>query len=157
MPNNFTVEAWIYHTSHSSDTNIGHQIVMPYSNYNGWIFSLNGPDSKLQLRHHNFSLSNTSYNISTSSGLALNTWYHVVATDNGTTVTLYVNGLSSVSGASAASTTNGTMNCYIGSWGPSVPNMFFSGSIPIVKIYNRGLTASEIQQNFNAQRGRFGV
>ena len=157
LPNNFTVEAWIYHTSHSSDTNIGHQIVIPYSNYNGWIFSLPGPDSKLQLRHHNFNSTSTSYNIVGASGLALNTWYYVAATDNGTTVTLYVNGVSSTSGASAVSTTNGTMNCYIGSWGPSVPAVFFNGSISSVKIYNRALLATEINQNFNALRGRYGI
>jgi hypothetical protein len=32
-----------------------------------------------------------------------------------------------------------------------------SGSISIVKIYNRVLTAAEIQQNFNALRGRYGI
>lgn len=156
-PNNFSVEAWIYHTSHSSDTNIGHQIVIPYSNYNAWIFSLNGPDSKLQLRNHNFSLSNTAYNISSPTGLALNMWYHVAATDNGQTVALYVNGSQVASIASATATSNGNMTAYIGSWGPSTPNMFFSGSIPAVRIYHRGLSAAEIRQNFNAQRGRYGI
>lgn len=156
-PNNFTVEAWIYHTSHSSDTNIGHQIVIPYSGYNAWIFSLNGPDSKLQLRNHNFSLSNTAYNISSPTGLALNTWYHVAATDNGQTVRLYVNGSQVASIASATATSNGTMTTYIGSWGPTLPNQFFSGSIPAVRIYHRGLSAQEVQQNFNAQRGRYGI
>jgi hypothetical protein len=27
----------------------------------------------------------------------------------------------------------------------------------MVKIYNRVLTAAEVQQNFNAQRGRYGI
>jgi hypothetical protein len=34
---------------------------------------------------------------------------------------------------------------------------FHSGNIAQVSIYNRALTASEIQQNFNATRGRFGI
>ena len=29
--------------------------------------------------------------------------------------------------------------------------------VPFVRLYNRALTASEIQQNFNALRGRFGI
>ena len=33
----------------------------------------------------------------------------------------------------------------------------FKGNIAIFKIYNRALTASEVQQNFNATRSRFGI
>ena len=154
-PNNFSVEAWIYHTAHSSDTNIGHIIVMPYGGYNAWIFSLNGTDSKLQLRHHNYNLSSTSYNIFYSSGLSLNRWYHVAATDNGATVTLYVNGVAVTSGSSSASTTNGTMNCTIGSW--PTAGTSFDGKIPSVKIYNRSLSSAEISQNFAATKTRYGI
>jgi hypothetical protein len=34
---------------------------------------------------------------------------------------------------------------------------YFKGVISTANIYNRALTASEIQQNFNALRGRFGI
>jgi hypothetical protein len=34
---------------------------------------------------------------------------------------------------------------------------YFKGNIYSYKFYNRALTASEIQQNFNALRGRFGI
>ena len=37
------------------------------------------------------------------------------------------------------------------------PTAFFNGNISQVSIYNRALTASEIQQNFNMLRGRFGI
>jgi hypothetical protein len=33
----------------------------------------------------------------------------------------------------------------------------FPGTIPLVKLYNRPLSATEIQQNFNALRGRYGI
>jgi hypothetical protein len=33
----------------------------------------------------------------------------------------------------------------------------YSGKISIIKIYNRALSASEVLQNFNADRGRFGI
>ena len=36
-------------------------------------------------------------------------------------------------------------------------NTFYKGDISQVSIYNRALTAQEIQQNFNAIRGRFGI
>lgn len=34
---------------------------------------------------------------------------------------------------------------------------FFNGEIPNVSIYNRALTSSEIKQNYNALKGRFGL
>jgi len=34
---------------------------------------------------------------------------------------------------------------------------YFNGRIPITKIYNRALTASEIKSNFNAIKGRFNI
>ena len=41
--------------------------------------------------------------------------------------------------------------------GSDPANSFFNGNIPITKIYNRALPASEIQQNFNAIKGRYGL
>jgi hypothetical protein len=41
--------------------------------------------------------------------------------------------------------------------GVSSPSDFFNGNIGTTKIYNRVLTISEIQQNFNALRGRYGI
>lgn len=156
-PNNFTVEAWIYHTAHSTDTNVGHCIVMPYSNYNGWILSLQGTSSKLMLRSHNAITQTNPYNFTSPTGLDLNKWYHVAATDDGTNAKLYVNGAVVATATSAAATTNGTMTCYIGSWSSSIATAYFKGKIPIVRIYSRGLTANEIAQNFDSHRARFGV
>jgi hypothetical protein len=34
---------------------------------------------------------------------------------------------------------------------------FFSGSMPLVRMYDRVLTATEVTQNFNAIRGRYGL
>ena len=36
-------------------------------------------------------------------------------------------------------------------------NYFFTGSIASYKMYNAALTLSQIQQNYNAMRGRFGI
>jgi hypothetical protein len=37
------------------------------------------------------------------------------------------------------------------------PNQALGGSIQTFKMYNRVLTADEVNQNFNMQRGRFGL
>ena len=34
---------------------------------------------------------------------------------------------------------------------------YFQGLMSIVRVYNRGLTAAEVLQNFNAQKARFGL
>ena len=65
-----------------------------------------------------------------------------------------------------ASSTNGinfntsTDFLYIGSYADITgqsPALFFNGSIANTLIYNRALSASEISQNFNATRARFGI
>ena len=48
-------------------------------------------------------------------------------------------------------------NVYIGAINPSVLAAYYDGRISQVSIYNRALSAAEIQQNFNATRKRFGI
>jgi hypothetical protein len=47
-------------------------------------------------------------------------------------------------------------NISIGYW-QVTPGRYLNGNIAQVSIYNRALTAAEIQQNFNATRSRFGI
>jgi len=148
MPaNNFTISAWIYIKGHSTDANIGQIIAQQYSMYRGWIFSLNGTGSYLQLRNHNGTSINVSYNVYTSTGLSLNTWYYVVGSDDGTTVKLYVNGIKVASGASSYSVTHTTVPLNIGTF--STFN-YFNGKMKRIQIYNRSLTDAEVLQNYNA-------
>jgi hypothetical protein len=41
--------------------------------------------------------------------------------------------------------------------GPTTPAVPFAGNIYSTQVYNRALSATEVQQNFNALRGRFGI
>jgi hypothetical protein len=34
---------------------------------------------------------------------------------------------------------------------------YLLGRVSVVRVYNKGLTEAEVQQNFNALRGRFGI
>jgi prepilin-type N-terminal cleavage/methylation domain-containing protein len=76
-------------------------------------------------------------------------WEHVAATYDGTTSLLYVNGVQkgtpgSVSGAIVSSVT-ANIGSYTGIWP-------FSGLIDDVRIYNRALSAAEIQGLYNAEK-----
>jgi hypothetical protein len=82
---------------------------------------------------------------------------YFVVTRSGTTHTIYLNG----SGTSASKTGSGSAisatAMVIGSWSGSTSSQDFTGEIPVVKTYNRALTAAEVDQDFNAYRNRFGI
>jgi hypothetical protein len=80
-----------------------------------------------------------------SATLPLNAWSHLATTFDGSTERLFVNGVQ-VSSAAASGTlkqTSGPLR--IG--GNSVWGEFFSGTLDNMRIYNRALSASEIQSD----------
>ena len=91
-----------------------------------------------------------------ASGFGANTWVNVVLSRVGSTLSLYAN--SSLIATATNTTTFGssTGNVNIGVDGNSSSEPF-AGDISVVRIYRRGLPASEIQQNFNAIKGRYGL
>ena len=82
-------------------------------------------------------------------------YHHIVATKNGSLVTIYVDGNVAISQnfGSAISQTNNTL--YIGSYNGG--SAYFAGRIPIAKIYNRALSAAEVKQNYNKYKTRFNL
>jgi hypothetical protein len=82
-------------------------------------------------------------------------YYHVVMSKSPTNGTIYVNGV-----AEDSHTPTLPAAAWSGTWkiGARQNNTFwFNGELPAMKIYNRVLTASEIQSNFNAIKGRFSI
>lgn len=87
-----------------------------------------------------------------------NTWHYVVATygSEGTTMRLYVDGTSvATADASAAQNYNGWWR--IGGYKGGTVAGYFTGNISNAQVYNRGISADEILQNFNALRGRYNI
>jgi len=85
-----------------------------------------------------------------------NKWYFGAVTYSSPNTVLYVNGnidLSSNAMSGNLKTLNG--DTFVGASGPSFE--FFNGNIATQLIYNRALSSTEIQQNFNATRNRFGI
>jgi hypothetical protein len=96
---NFTVEAWVYCTS--SNVN---QAIFNKTNGTGYgIISIStNPSGLLQCYSSTNGTSWNNFTLIDSVAFTLNQWVHVAAVRNGTTVTLYKNGVS------VASTTNST-------------------------------------------------
>jgi fibronectin type 3 domain-containing protein len=83
--------------------------------------------------------------------LAANTWAHLAATYNGATVRLYVNGVQVASQAQTGTLTNSTGVLSIG--GNAVWPEWFTGRLDEIRIYNRALSVSEIQQDMTIPVG----
>ncbi len=94
-----------------------------------------------------------------STAFNLNQWYYVTLTYDQSYQRLYLNGAEVYNAALSGAIGNSYSNdLRIGARGaPSPPSSPFKGYIPIVQIYNRGLSASEVLQNYNAGRQRFGI
>jgi len=86
--------------------------------------------------------------------VSTNQWYNITYTyvKSSGTATIYKDGVSQGSGT--ISSFIGTSNILLGRWAGGYN---FSGNGAMYSIYNRALSASEVLQNFNAQRKRFGV
>lgn len=84
-------------------------------------------------------------------------WYHVVGTfTQTTTMSLYINGNMDKQVTNlSVQPTSVTAPIYVGDYGAG--NYPSSSRIAIAKIYNRTLSATEVFQNFNALRWRFGI
>jgi hypothetical protein len=82
---------------------------------------------------------------------------YFVVTRSGTTHTIYLNGSGTSASKTGSGAALGTADMAIGSWYGATASQRFTGEIPVVKIYNRALTAAEVDQDFNAYRNRFGI
>ena len=87
--------------------------------------------------------------------LSANTWYNIAWVFNYSTKLkqIYVNGAFDTSGGTVGYGGTGT-NTEIGRY-PWSPSYLMSGNVAAILLYNRALSAAEVQQNFNASRARF--
>ena len=103
----------------------------------------------------------TLYVDSTTFAGTLNSWYQLVYVfKNGATKTLetFVNGSSIGSvNHSLASILNPSSNLYLGSYNNGEYAQWFDGKIGITRLYNAALTGSQVLQNYNANRSKYGL
>ena len=96
----------------------------------------------------------TTVSYTVPSGNMLNQWWNGVVTyNNSTGWVLYLNGVQ-VDTDSSTVDPNGTTAVFIGRYGGGT---YFDGDIAQAMIYDRSITASEVKQNYNALKGRFGL
>jgi hypothetical protein len=82
-----------------------------------------------------------------TTALTANTWTHLATTYDGATLRLYVNGVQVSSLAKTGNLLTSTNPLEIGS--DSIYGQYFAGTIDEVRVYNRALSAGEIQTDMN--------
>jgi len=85
-------------------------------------------------------------------------WHNIVGKVDGNNVTTYVDGIGKTGNTSGMqSVTGNTATFTIGGFSLSDSNFQLNGDVAQVSFYRRALDASEILQNYNALKGRFGL
>lgn len=149
---NISVSVWVRVTSASG------YFLCRYINttsYNGFLMYYDAPSTKFSVDGRESSAAYLSR--PTTNTYPLNNWYNVTWTKSANIWSIYVNGSLDVSSALGNGTTpfsNNTM--WLGAYLGNGDQYYSSSNLSNVQIYNRVLTASEILQNYNATKSRFG-
>lgn len=163
----FSFEAWHYvpsgadwHDNATFGANSGTAII-GRGGYNGSIGLLRADTQRIDM----FVRTTGVLYRALSSALSFDTWYHCVGTYNGSTgdIQLYINGVLVDTTATAYTTGDGEVpdnsDLLIGgnvAFG-GTNGGYAKGKTPIARMYSKVLSAFEVNQNFNALRGRFGI
>jgi len=147
-------QCWIKKTGASHKGLVDKDFDNGEPNYGGWGFWIQSNNKLWWWPHPNLDLLDDG-----PLTVSNTTWTNVAVTWNSSTKTasFYINGVlnSSKTNASIVEKASGSANFVVGAFRETTSP--FDGNISFVKAYNRILTATEIQQNFNATRGRYGI
>jgi hypothetical protein len=154
----YTLESWVYPTANPGTNNwtgIINRESNPGAGRDGYNMYLNGSAGSTVYWVTERFTTGTYINVTGTldQSLVVNNWQHMVATYDGTTLRLYRNGVYVAEAAATGNITNTTASVQIGRRDIN----YFTGRIPVAKIYNIALTDSQVAQNFQALRGRYGI
>lgn len=146
---NITLEAWIYPTKNngiqnvisksSQSQNTGY--IYPRTD-NGWATSI-------------FYLHIGGWSTLNASWPSLNAWHYTAGVYDGSKMYIYINGNLAASKNQTGSIATNTNSLALGSQ-PGYGE-YYGGRIGMTRVYNRVLTPSEILQNYNSTKSRFGL
>jgi hypothetical protein len=148
LTNGMTIEAWV------NPTNVtGYKTVICKENGTNnlaYVLSANNSTSGAANQRPNarIRVGSTTSTITGTTKLVLNTWAHIACTYDGTTLRYYQNGVQVSTLAVTGNITATTNPLRIGG-STALGSQYFAGLIDEVRVYNRALSASEIQTDMN--------
>jgi hypothetical protein len=155
-----TVSVWVKPLSEGNPNNGGRIIqVSSLAAAQSWLFLVADQNEIIIIIR--FSTTDADYRV--DNVVPFGEWINITITYNESTPTtpasIYKNGVlqvltTSINGVDTPVSDVGK-NMWIGNNRSTVLDRAFDGDIDIISFYDRELTAAEVQQNFNAHRGRF--
>lgn len=158
--NPFSIEFWMYSTYiYPGSGAIYKTILSNYNDYNGdfqgyfYLALFNLQNSTLQNKVGVLDHTGNFLDFSFSVPIVPYQWTHIVLTRNGSSFAWYKNGTLQISSSVVSNNFSGVRTSKIGGGVSSIG--YFTGSLPLMRIYNKTLTAQEISQNYNATKNRY--
>jgi len=148
----YTIQQAFYNTSTYDIWNRG--LFTAFSNPSGLYIGTRQADTG-PAGMHMYTNTNLRTAIGTSTTFALSTWYILTAVATNTSVNIYLNGSSTPLATSSTGATGNTLALTIGQSG--YDTNWWGGYIANTLYYNRALSTTEITQNYNVLKGRFGL
>jgi hypothetical protein len=151
LSGNITIECWV-----NTSTDNGVVVDERGQVGGGW------QDSQIEIVDDNLKVATWLYSIGAGTvvgPVTRNVWQQYTLTQNATTTTGYINGSTTASVAHVRDFSGAGL--YYGIMLGDTTNLgdgsYLAGNWSILKVYNRALTQAEVQQNYNATRGRYGI
>jgi hypothetical protein len=152
----FTVEFWMNRTT--VNDNLWRPVLAKedpgadFGSRQGWAMWLAPTTNTISMERWN---GTSSEGLSSRTQTSAGRWYHIVATYDGSTIRLYVNGTLDRSVASSISLNDHTVPLRFGSFGTFSDSSWFSrygGLLDDVSIYSSALSAAQVRTHYNAGR-----
>ena len=154
----FTVEAWVNATTLAGSSRVilgkfdngGVSANVAYG-----LRTMATGETRFEVGNGTSTVSSPTYTISTG------TWYQVVGVWTNVaanSIELYINGQSQGSNSHAfASILNSTNALYLGAYNGGEYSQYWDGKIGVTRVYNKALSAAEVLQNYENDRGLYGI
>ena len=146
----FAVSVWVYKTETSAN-----KYIWDFGSNGGTLSS--GTSVAQGFRYYNPTIGAGGTLYTGGPTHTVNTWYNIVISRISGTTYFYSNSSLITSGSDGGNIGSWGTTFNIGRYGGNL-NYCLQGRISGILVYkNKGLTAAEVRQNFNALRGRYGV